>query len=433
MMIAFNLVLRAILLACVLLAAALLRPAYAAATFVPASSCGIREGTRIVRVTSTDAAAPGGLLAALAVPGPKIVIFQVGGVIALRDDVEVTTPFTTIAGETAPHPGITLTGASLRIRAHDICIRHVSVRPGAADTPEVGNRRDGIAIGGNPRKYGGPIERVVLENVSVSWGVDENVSVWYAGTNTVQIRSALIAEGLRKAGHPKGSHSMGMVVASDVTKVSVSSTIFAHNNDRHPRISPNAQVSIEENLVYNSGNMSTEVYLNCQGPQHDIAMIRNLYIPGQDTRRGRPQYVFVDAQTRRPIAAPEECPSGFDKVRLVTADETEAKRIYEERLKHSGSRPFARNAEDARIINDIQERTGRIRDTAAPLAPSEAPPPPRAGGFVMPAEPFATEANGQFAIVNALCRAHLKLGGLPYRGCSAEKPRERESRRRDGR
>ena len=53
-------------------------------------------------------------------------------------------------------------------------------------------------------KGSGASYSVRLENVSVSWSVDEAVSTWYATTRAVTIRNSIVAEALRNAGHPKG-------------------------------------------------------------------------------------------------------------------------------------------------------------------------------------------------------------------------------------
>jgi hypothetical protein len=60
-------------------------------------------------VTTLDARGPGSLLEALETAGPRIVVFEVGGVIDLgRETVKIREPFLTIAGQTAPSPGVTL-------------------------------------------------------------------------------------------------------------------------------------------------------------------------------------------------------------------------------------------------------------------------------------------------------------------------------------
>ena len=67
------------------------------------------RGGRILRVTTLAATGPGSLAAALQTKGPRIVVFEVGGVIDLgRSVLRVSEPDVTIAGQTAPSPGITL-------------------------------------------------------------------------------------------------------------------------------------------------------------------------------------------------------------------------------------------------------------------------------------------------------------------------------------
>ena len=79
-------------------------------------------------------------------PGPRIVVFEVGGVIDLGvKELRITEPFLTIAGQTAPQPGITLIRGGLIIATHDVVIRHIRVRPGDGRRGEDGRpglRRD---------------------------------------------------------------------------------------------------------------------------------------------------------------------------------------------------------------------------------------------------------------------------------------------------
>ena len=46
--------------------------------------------------------------------------------------MNITEPFLTIAGQTAPSPGITLIRNNIFINTHDVVIRHIRVRPGEA-------------------------------------------------------------------------------------------------------------------------------------------------------------------------------------------------------------------------------------------------------------------------------------------------------------
>lgn len=64
-------------------------------------------------------------------PHPKTVIFEVGGAIELKDKVVIPS-YTTIAGQTAPSPGITLINSGLEINpsSTDILVQHLKIRPG---------------------------------------------------------------------------------------------------------------------------------------------------------------------------------------------------------------------------------------------------------------------------------------------------------------
>jgi hypothetical protein len=48
------------------------------------------------------------------------------------EEIEINEPYLTIAGQTAPAPGITLIRAGVNIRAHDVVIQHIRVRTGTA-------------------------------------------------------------------------------------------------------------------------------------------------------------------------------------------------------------------------------------------------------------------------------------------------------------
>ena len=98
-------------------------------TFGQATQGGLNG--QILRVTTLEANGPGSLREAIQTEGPRIIVFEVGGIIDLKQsNLEVTEPFLTIAGQTAPSPGITLIRGGMGIRTHDIIIKHIRVRPG---------------------------------------------------------------------------------------------------------------------------------------------------------------------------------------------------------------------------------------------------------------------------------------------------------------
>src|SRR5260370_35513909 len=84
----------------------------------------------VLRVTTLDAGGPGSLRSALEDDRPRLVVFEVGGVIDLGgQSLIVTTPHLTIAGQTEPDPGITIIRGGLTIETHAVVWQHPAVRP----------------------------------------------------------------------------------------------------------------------------------------------------------------------------------------------------------------------------------------------------------------------------------------------------------------
>lgn len=136
------------------------------------------RGGEVYRVTNLDDRGPGSLRFGMEeVEGPRVIVFDVSGVIRLSSDLVLREDgpgkhgFLTIAGQTAPAPGITLAGAGISIRSHDILIQHIAIRPGDRLKPV--DNRDCIKIGGGP---GHPVHHIVIDHVSCSWAVDETAS-----------------------------------------------------------------------------------------------------------------------------------------------------------------------------------------------------------------------------------------------------------------
>src|SRR3982750_2780496 len=105
------------------------------------------QGGKIIRVTTLAAEGPGSLTAALETRGPRVIVFEVGGVIDLGGkSVKLREGKVTIAGQTAPDPGITLIKGELEVFAKDVIVQHISIRPGAyGRAKRSGNDHDGFS------------------------------------------------------------------------------------------------------------------------------------------------------------------------------------------------------------------------------------------------------------------------------------------------
>ena len=139
------------------------------------------RGGMILRVTTLAPNGPGSLGEALQVDAPRIVVFEVGGVIDLgRSVLEVEAPYLTVAGQTAPSPGITLIRGGIRIATHDVVIQHLRVRPGEAGAA----KRSGWETDGIGTVTGA--HDVIIDHCSTTWATDENLSASgdrFAGAN----------------------------------------------------------------------------------------------------------------------------------------------------------------------------------------------------------------------------------------------------------
>ncbi len=215
----------------------------------------VGEVGTVLKVTNLDADGPGSLREAIETPGPRTVVFEVGGIIDLnRARLNITEPFVTIAGQTAPSPGITLIRGGMRISTHDVRIQHLRFRMGdAGAAPASGFEPDVTTDGASAYN-------IVIDHCSVAWGVDENLSVsgprfdGPTGTSRrVTLSNNIIAEGLLESVHEKGSHSMGTLVHDHCTDVTVVGNLYAHNNERNPWYKGFATGAIVNNVVYNPG------------------------------------------------------------------------------------------------------------------------------------------------------------------------------------
>lgn len=169
-------------------------PAFPGAEGFGANSVGGRGG-RVIEVTNLDDSGPGSLRAAIEADRPRTVVFRVGGTIELQSGLEITNPFITIAGQTAPGGGITLRNdpsnadTSLKIETHDVVIRYIRSRPGPST--ELHGTLDAITIGNQE----GGTYNVIVDHSSFSWATDEVVNSWY-DAHDITIQWSIVSEGL---------------------------------------------------------------------------------------------------------------------------------------------------------------------------------------------------------------------------------------------
>ncbi|HLR25024.1 MAG TPA: hypothetical protein VK112_04085 [Fodinibius sp.] len=253
-------------------------PAFPGAEGGGAYSFGGRGG-EVFTVTSLKDSGPGTFREALEAVGPRIVVFNVSGIIQLDKPLIVKAPYITIAGQTAPGDGVAVAGETVWINTHDVVIRHMRFRRGETN---VGRRDD--SIGGNP------IGNIMIDHVSASWGLDENMSMYRHNylpgadyeeeklpTVNITIQNSIFAEALDTY-----NHSLGSTLGGE--NCTFARNLWASNAGRNPSIGWNGLFNFINNVVFNWRHRTTD------GGDYKATfnIINNYYKPGPITPSDEP-------------------------------------------------------------------------------------------------------------------------------------------------
>ncbi|HUQ69454.1 MAG TPA: hypothetical protein VM165_08030 [Planctomycetaceae bacterium] len=287
----------------------------------------------------------------------------------------------TVAGQSAPSPGVTLVGAGLQIRTHDVLLQHLRIRVGDAQEGEDPEVRDGLGVIGEQFAQL-DVFGVVVDHCSMSWGVDETFSTWYAGVHDVTIAHSIISEGLARAGHPEGEHSKGLLIGDHNHRIAAIGNLLAHNRDRNPLVKGDASALLVNNLVYDHG-----IYPVTFGGKNAVpawgTVLGNVLIPGASSTSESKVFVVGDAApgTRLYLADNRSPQATGDPWSLLEDDSRGAVRaaappvwvtpltpragvdVEAWVLQNAGARPRDRDAVDVRIVSEVVQRTGQIIDS----------------------------------------------------------------------
>lgn len=361
----------------------------------PAAKTPGGRGGRIIRVTNLDADGPGSFKAALDAKGPRIVVFEVGGVIDMgRKGWTIKEPYLTVAGQTAPSPGITLIKGGIDVRTHDVILRHIRVRTGADGQPKrSGWEADALST---VAAY-----NVIVDHCTFSWALDENMSAsgprfegktladWRQGTShdiTFQYNAAY--EGLADSSHPKGEHSKGSLIHDNATGIVIWRNLYAHNVERNALFKGGAQGVFVNNLIYDPGKRALHynlMALEWEGHPYvtgEISAVGNVMRGGPSTLERLPFFslggdgdlrfygkdnIVVD---REGAPLPMFGRYGETRAKLIESPKPvvwveglpvlPARDVETHVLANVGARPWDRDADDIRVFFFVAEGRGGI-------------------------------------------------------------------------
>jgi hypothetical protein len=234
------------------------------------------RGGKVYVVTNLNDDGPGSFRWACEQGGARIIVFNVAGIIHLKTPVIVRAPYITIEGQTAPGDGVCIAGETVWINTHDVVIRYMRFRRGETN---VGRRDD--AIGGNP------VGNIMIDHVSASWGLDENMSMYRHmyndstgkiedkfGTANITIQNSIFSESLDTWNHAFGSTLGG-------ENCSFMRNLWADNTGRNPSVGWNGIFNFVNNVVFNW------VHRSIDGGDYRASfnIINNYFKPGPATSK----------------------------------------------------------------------------------------------------------------------------------------------------
>jgi hypothetical protein len=409
------------------------------------------RGGKVYKVVNLNADGAGSLKACVDASGPRVCVFEVSGTIKANKDLIIRNPFITIAGQTAPSPGVFWRGGALWVATTDVLVQHMRFRPGDdPDGPDYTNR-DALKIS-SPTVL---VRNVVIDHCSFSWAVDENVQLW-ASWDNITLTNNIISEGLHDSFQNSGTAGYGLIVGPYEGRVSIKGNLLAHNYARNP-LSRAGQLVFVNNVVYGAGNFNVD--LQSAGLVTNNTIIGNSFIRGPDSNTGnKPVHIRDEGDKPVPPASkvfvsdnqateatadawsivdtasgaapgtykadlPPSWPSG------LTAKPARDNVSLEDVLRNVGARPADRDSVDRRIIQQVRNRSGQIINCVAPNGTARCNK--NAGGWptlaenhralTVPADPNTVTANGYTKLEVWLHDMSAQVEGRPTQAPVAPK------------
>jgi hypothetical protein len=255
------------------------------------------SGVDIIRVTTLNPEGSGSISEAFNTQGPRIVVFEVGGIIDLRGilnpdkNLEIFEPDMLVAGETAPYPGITIIGGGVSVQASNVELRNFRIRTGdySGGPPAVSASALTIIAKDELNK---PIniQEIIIQNMSLSWAAGDIVQVeTYNGSERGSIKNVLIQNNLiSEALLGPANRGHGLLISENIKEIIVRDNLFIHTNKQNPWFSSNTTGLVINNVIFNSRLDFMDLVVVEDNKPSDLSIIGNIAIAGPATGSYKP-------------------------------------------------------------------------------------------------------------------------------------------------
>lgn len=401
------------------------------------------RGGKVFVVTNLSDSGAGSFREACEAAGPRIVVFNVAGIIRLKEKIRIRAPYITISGATAPGDGVCIAGDTVELESHDIVIRHMRFRRGETD---VTDRND--SIGGNP------VGNIMIDHVSASWGLDENMSMYrhmhdHDGnpktptvklpTVNITIQNSIFSEGLNTYHHAFGATIGGY-------NSTFHHNLWACNTGRNPSVGMIHDFTFVNNVVFNWRHRTID------GGDHRsfYNIIRNTFQPGPGTPDSAVRHRILKPESERSQTVVDHFGKAYVEGNRVIGNDRvtrdnwdggvqpelqemplatalagirvnepfphnpltieSAEESYEAVLKHAGATLPRRDAVDRRVIEMVRSgKVGKVR-----VIPEDLQPAIDAEYETRWVEKLAKDAENGFILHPRQVGGYPEYGGEPY-------------------
>jgi hypothetical protein len=337
-------------------------------TFTPGG-----RGGKTVYVDNLNDDGPGSLREAIETKRPRLVVFRVGGVIALKSTLHIDEPFITIDGQNAPGAGIMLRNHGIEVRTHDVILRYFRVRVGDdaihLDDPKALESYEG-GSGEHALYFIEGSKNCIADHLSLSWSTTKILSITKL-SDLITVQWCILSEALNFAGHGYASLAGG-------NRVTWHHNLFAHNHSRNVRFQGLVDADFRNNVIYDWGDRVS------YGEFDKVNYIGNYAKRGPSTIQDPPQFHDGGAvvmpgsffltnnilEGNKRVNQDNWRGTGYFEERNVVAASspflappvaTESPQAaYEDVLKNAGATLPQRDVVDQRIVREVRDGTGHI-------------------------------------------------------------------------